>query len=200
VAFAAAGVGGTTRHWLAALQRGWYVLLDAMKRKIARRLLPALLVFHAVYAFSQESSNGALMGAASCADPLGVVNRLYDSTESAHYDASLRFFTSDAVFDTWTTGVNGHVMGVRRHLVGRKEIRTFLPEGRGLRWRLPGVGADGPEYRQKKVIITGNVVRFSLEPDRRRADGREYNYFTVEAVLAGCLVRSLTVIEQITWL
>jgi hypothetical protein len=171
-----------------------------MKKKIARRFLLALLVFQAAFLFPQESSNGALMGAASCADPLGVVNGFYNSTEDAHFDGSLRFFTSDAVFDTWTTGVNGHVVGVRRHLVGRRQIRAFLPEGRGLQWRLPGVGSDGPVYRQKKVTITGNVVRFSLEPDHRRPDGREYNYFTVEAVLAGCLIRSLTVIEQITWL
>jgi hypothetical protein len=171
-----------------------------MKKITTRLLVLAVLALPAAFLFPQGSSNGALMGAASCADPLGVINRLYDSTEDAHFDGSLRFFTSDAVFDTWATGVNGHIMGVRRHLVGRQQIRTFLPEGRGLRWRLPGVGSEGPVYRQKKVIIAGNVLRFSLEPDRRRPDGREYNYFTVEAVLAGCLIRSLTVIEQVTWL
>ena len=111
----------------------------------------------------------------------------------------MRLFTTDATFATWATGVNGHMM-VRRHLAGKQQIRGFLPEGRGLRWRLPGAGTDGPVYRQAKVSVTGNTVRFVLEPDRRRPDGREYNYFSVEAVLAGCLIRSLTVIEQITWL
>jgi len=170
-----------------------------MKKRTALLLTCVLFLFPAALLFPQEPSNGALMGAASCADPLGAVNRLWDSTEAARFDASARSFTSDAVFDTWATGVNGHQM-VRRHLVGRQQIRAFLPEGRGLRWRLPGMGPEGPVYRQAKVSVSGNVVRFSLQPDRRRPDGREYNYFTVEAVLAGCLVRSLTVIEQITWL
>jgi hypothetical protein len=171
-----------------------------MKKNLGSRALLALLVFPAASLFSQGSTTGAVISAAACPDPLGVVNGLYNSTEAARFDASLRFFAPDAVFATWATGVNGHVVGVRRHLVGRGQIRTFLPEGRGLRWRLPGAAQDGPVYRQAKVMIAGNVVRFSLQPDRRRPDGREYNYFTVEAVLSGCLIASLTVIEQITWL
>jgi hypothetical protein len=188
------------RRWLAGNRRRWYVLFDTMKKRIAGLLVFATLIVPVSMVFPQDSPAGALMGAASCADPLGAVNRLYDSTEAAHFDASALFFTSDAVFQTWATGVNGHIVGVRRHLVGRQQIRKFLPEGRGLRWRLPDAGSDGPIYMQKKVSVTGNVVRFSLQPDRRRADGREYNYFTIEAVLAGCLIRSLTVIEQVTWL
>jgi hypothetical protein len=164
-----------------------------------RRLALAFLLLPASLLFSQDTPTGALMGAVSCANPLGAVNDLYNSNEAARFDASMRFFTSDARFDTWATGVNGHMM-VKRHLSGKQQIRKFLPEGRGLRWRLPGAGSDGPVYRQTKVSISGNVVRFVLEPDRRRPGGREYNYFSVEAVLSGCLIRSLTVIEQITWL
>jgi hypothetical protein len=33
-----------------------------------------------------------------------------------------------------------------------------------------------------------------------RGLGRLYNPFTIEAVLEGCKIRSLTVIEQVTWL
>ncbi len=125
-----------------------------MKKNIGRRLVLALLVFQAAALFSQDSTRSAVINAASCPDPLGAVNGLYDSTEASHYAASLRFFA-------------------------------------------PGAG---PVYRQAKIAIEGNVVRFSLQRDRRRPDGREYNYFTVEAVLSGCQIKSLTVIEQITWL
>jgi len=170
-----------------------------MKKSVARVLVLALLTIAVSLSFPQDSPTGALMSAASCADPLGVVNDFYKSNEAGRFDASVRLFTTDATFATWATGVNGHMM-VQRHLAGKRQIRKFLPDGRGVRRRLPGVGSDGPVYRQTKVSVSGNTVRFVLEPDRRRADGREYNYFSVEAILAGCLIRSLTVIEQITWL
>ena len=88
----------------------------------------------------------------------------------------------------------------QKHLRGRAQIRSYLPAARGLSWRLPGSPADGPIYHETKVKVAGGTVRFMLEPDRKRPNGRLYNPFSVEAQLEGCRIRSLTVIEHVTWL
>lgn len=98
-----------------------------MKKRIELLLVLALLGIPAAALFPQGSQTGALMGAASCANPLGVVNDLYNSNEAARFDASMRLFTTDATFATWATGVNGHMM-VQRHLAGKQQIRRFLPD------------------------------------------------------------------------
>ncbi len=161
-------------------------------------LLAAFLILLAPSPALIAQSSGYI-GAASCADPAGVLSDFYDANDAGRFDASVRLLTDDAVLATWATGVNGHKM-VLRNLEGRAQIRQFLPQGRGFAWRLPGAGPDGPVYRRTKLAVAGNVVRFVLEPDRRRPTGGLYNYFSVEAVLAGCRIASLTVIEQITWL
>jgi hypothetical protein len=134
-----------------------------------------------------------------CADPMAVVRSFYDANDDARFAASMKYVTDDVAFDTWATGVNGHIM-VQRHLNGKKALRAFLPQGRGLSRKLPDSPADGPIYHESRIVVSGNRVRFMLEPDRMRPNGKPYNPFTIEVVLCGCRIKSLTVIEQITWL
>jgi hypothetical protein len=86
----------------------------------------------------------------------------------------------------------------QRHLKGRDALRRFLVEGRGLRHRLPDSPPDGPIYHESRVTVEGSTVRFMLEPDRKRPNGRLFNPFSVEAVLDGCRIKSLTIIERVT--
>ena len=136
---------------------------------------------------------------ASCPDPLAVLKAFYDSNDAGSFTASMRYVTDDATIDTWATGVNGYIMA-KRHAEGEAGIRKFLPEGRGLSMHLPDPAHDGPVFRETRVTVSGNTVQFMLEPDRERPNGRPYNPFSVQAVLDGCRIKSLTVIERVTWL
>ena len=134
-----------------------------------------------------------------CADPLAVLKSFYDSNDAGQFEASAQYLSEDVTFDTWATGVNGYVMA-QRHLRGKEALRRFLGEARGVRHYLPGSPADGPVFRETRVSISGDTVQFMLEPDRKRPNGRAYNPFSIEAVLDGCRIKSLTVIERVTWL
>ena len=136
---------------------------------------------------------------APCSDPMTVMRSLYDATDGLRFKAAMSYFAEDAAFDTWATGVNGYIMA-RHHLKGKKQIASFLREGRGLRRHLPDSPADGPVYHETRISVSGSTVRFMLEPDRKRPNGRQYNPFSIEATLDGCRILSLTVIEQVTWL
>lgn len=128
-----------------------------------------------------------------------MLRAFYDSNDAQRFDASARYLSEDVKFDTWATGVNGYIMA-QRHLRGREALRKFLGEARGVRWRLPDSPPDGPVYRQTRINVSGSTVQFMLEPDRMRPNGRPYNPFSIEAVLDGCRIKSLTVIERVTWL
>ncbi len=134
-----------------------------------------------------------------CTDPMAVLKAFYQSNDEQRYDASMKYLREDITFDTWATGVNGYIMAAR-HLKGKAALRRFLGEARGLRHRLPGSAADGPVYHETRITVDGADVKFMLEPDRKRPDGRLYNPFSIEAVVDGCRIKSLTVIENITWL
>ncbi len=136
---------------------------------------------------------------APCSDPMAVLKAFYDSNDARHFDASAKYLTDDVTFATWATGVNGHIM-VQRHLKGKEALRRFLAQGRGLASRLPDSPPDGPVYSVTRVSVSGPDVKFMLEPDRIRPNGRPYNPFSIEAILDGCRIKSLTVIEQVTWL
>jgi hypothetical protein len=43
------------------------------------------------------------------------------------------------------------------------------------------------------------VNSFMLRPDRLSLDGRPYNPYKVEVIFLGCKIKSLTVIEFISW-
>jgi len=137
--------------------------------------------------------------AAGCADPVAVLRAFYAANDAGLWNKSAAMLADAVVFDSWATGVNGHIMA-KRHREGRAALKAFLPEARGVRHRLPESPLDGPVFRETRLSVKGNVVQFMLEPDRLRPDGRPYNPYSVEAVLDGCRIRTLTVIERVTWL
>lgn len=147
---------------------------------------------------AQAQSPGPGPGA-QCSDPMAVLKAFYGSNDARRFDASMKYLTDDVNFATWATGVQGYIM-VHRQLKGKKALRGFLPQGRGLASRLPDSPPDGPVYHITRISVAGTDVKFMLEPDRIRPNGRPYNPFSIEATLDGCRIKSLTVIEQITWL
>ncbi len=163
-------------------------------------LVPAFsLVFALVQCIPAYSQTAGAGRGASCADPLAVLRAFYDSNDARRFEASARYLSEDVKFDTWATGVNGYMMG-QRHLRGKDALQKFLGEARGVRRHLPGAPADGPVYRETRISVSGDTVQFMLEPDRKRPNGKLYNPFSIEAVLDGCRIKSLTVIERVTWL
>jgi hypothetical protein len=157
-------------------------------------LILAIMLLHPARAQSSRTGSGV-----PCSAPMAVLKAFYDSNDAGRFDGSIKYVTDDVAFDTWATGVNGHIM-VPRHLKGKQALRGFLARGRGLSRRLPDSPPDGPVYHETRIIVSGNHVQFMLEPDRIRPNGRLYNPFSIEAILDGCRIKSLTVIEQITWL
>jgi hypothetical protein len=150
----------------------------------------------AVPAFAQGKASAA---PAACADPHGVLKAFYDSNDARRFDASMKYIAADATIDTWATGVNGYIMS-KRHAEGAAGIRKFLSQGRGLSLHLPDPAPDGPVFHETRLRVSGNTVEFMLEPDRLRPNGKPYNPYSVQAVLDGCRIKSLTVIERVTWL
>jgi hypothetical protein len=165
-----------------------------MRRILDRTIFGLLLAIAA--AVPAAAQTGAR---ASCSDPMAVLRSFYDDNDARRFNASASLLTEDVTFATWAGGVNGRQMMLRR-FSGRKALRAFLSQGRGLSRRLPDSPPDGPVYHENRITVSGNEVKFMLEPDRKRPNGALYNYFSVDAVLDGCRIKSLTVIEQITWL
>ena len=168
-----------------------------MRAPWARIWLSLLLAAAAAGAAAAQEANPGSGG--SCADPLAVLRAFYNSNDARRYDESAKLVAGDVAFATWASGVNGRQM-MLRHLNGKSALRRYLSQGRGLSRRLPDSPPDGPVYHENRITVSGNEVKFMLEPDRRRPNGGLYNYFSVDAVLDGCRIKSLTVIEQITWL
>ena len=152
-----------------------------------------------VLAFTAAAALAAGAQPAACIDPLAVLRAFYAANDAGQWEKSAALLADNVVFDTWATGVNGYIMA-KRHREGRAALKAFLAEARGVRHRLPESPVDGPVFRETKLSVKGNTVEFMLEPDRLRSNGRPYNPYSVEAVLDGCRIRALTVIERVTWL
>jgi hypothetical protein len=167
----------------------------------AMKILIAAFGFALVVAltYSARAQTAGTRSGEPCSAPMAVLKAFYDSNDAGRFDASMKYLTDDVAFATWATGVNGHIM-VQRQLKGKKALRQFLARGRGLSRRLPDSPPDGPIYHETRINLSGNDVKFMLEPDRIRPNGRPYNPFSIEAILDGCRIKSLPVIEQITWL
>ena len=131
-----------------------------------------------------------------CPDPMAIIRAFYDANDASHFEVSLGFLAEDATLSTWAEGVNGYHARARR-MTGKQEIRPVLAE-LGLRRITDQPG--GPIYHETRVQVAGDHVTFILEPDRRRPNGKPYNPFKVEVVFAGCKIKSLTVIDLVTWL
>ncbi len=137
----------------------------------------------------------SLTGISPCTDPMAIIKAFYDSNDASQYDASIALLTSDATLTSWAEGVNGRHWQERR-LSGKEQIRTVL-SNRGLR-RISGQ-RNAPIFHEAEAKISGDQVTFMLRPDRLGRDGRPYNPYRVEAVFVGCKIKSLTVIEFISW-
>ena len=153
-----------------------------------------VVVLAVVFPFSVRGQ-----AAGGCADPLSVVRAFYRANDTGQFEAALKLVVDDVKFDTWATGANGYMMA-QRHLRGKKALLSFLPHARGVRYRLPDHPPDGPVYHETQLSVAGNTVTFRLEPDRKAPDGRPYTPFSVEAVVNGCHIKALTVIERVTQL
>jgi hypothetical protein len=133
---------------------------------------------------------------AACSDPVAVVKALYTSINSGQYDASLAFFASDATLSSWAEGINGHHM-TEKDYSGLEQLRTAFTNP-GL--RLNSGQPDSPIYHEDKYKAAGNKVTLMLIPDRVHPDGRPYNPYTITVIFDGCKIKSMTVVEQVTWL
>jgi ABC-type transport system substrate-binding protein len=131
-----------------------------------------------------------------CANPLTVVKTLYDADSANQLDTSLALFTDDATFASWAQGINDHHMS-EKNLSGKDQIRTVLADP-GLVYTSGTPGA--PVFKQSEVTVSGNQLTFMFRPDRLRPNGRQYNPYKVQVVFDGCQIKSLTVIEMVTWL
>jgi hypothetical protein len=165
------------------------------------RVFCATLVFLAALAvpLTAQGAQGAGPSSTGCLDPHAVLKAFYASNDARAYGASMKYVADDAIVDFWATGVNGYIMS-KRHAQGAAGIRKFLPEARGLSLHLPDFPPDGPAFHETRLVVSGNTVQFMLEPDRMRPNGRPYNPYSVQAVLDGCRIKTLTVIERVTWL
>jgi hypothetical protein len=103
--------------------------------------------------------------------------------------------TPEATVATWAEGVNGRHWQ-ERQLTGREQILGVLAN-RG--FRRIGEQVGGPVFRETEAKVAGERVTFMLRPDRLGRDSKPYNPYKVEAVFAGCKIKSLTVIEYISW-
>jgi hypothetical protein len=133
---------------------------------------------------------------ATCPDPAVIVKALYDSNDAGQFDTSLAFFTEDAALSSWAEGINGHHM-MEKDYTGIEQLRTALSNP-GLR-RNSGQ-PDSPIYHEDKIKVAGNKVTLMLIPDRTHPDGKLYNPFTIVVVFDGCKIKSMNVVEQVTWL
>ena len=136
-----------------------------------------------------------LTGTPPCPDPMAIIKAFYDSNDASQFDASFAFLTTDATLSSWAEGINGRHWQ-EKHLTGRQQIRTVLGD-RGFR-RTSGQ-PDAPTFHETEAKVSGSQVTFMLRPDRLGPDGRPYNPYRVEATFLGCKIKSLTVIELISW-
>jgi hypothetical protein len=135
------------------------------------------------------------VSASPCSDPMKVIKDFYDSTDSLQFDRSLSFFTADAELTTWAEGVNGRHWQ-ETHYYGPDQIRKALNR-RGLR-RI-SENPNSPIFRETEEKVLSDKVSFMLRPDRLGPDQRPYNPYQVITTFDNCRIKTLTVIEYITW-
>jgi hypothetical protein len=126
---------------------------------------------------------------------MAIIKAFYDSNDALQFDASLEFFTADATLSSWAVGLEGRHWQ-EKHLTDKEQIRAVLGN-RGLRRISEQPGA--PIFHETESRMSGDKLIFMLRPDRLSPDGRPYNPYRVEVVFSGCKIKSLTVIELISW-
>lgn len=175
-------------------------LIEFTKGKFNMKRMMAIVVWLGIAASLTGCSavSQVFAGAPSttgCKDPLGVIKSFYNANDAAQYDTSLALLSDDVVFASWAEGMNGHHM-IEKHLSGKEQVREILGNN-GLRFT--STQADGPRYAVEDEKVNGDAVTFFLRPDRMHVNGRPYNPYMVTMVFDGCKIKSLTVIEEVTW-
>ena len=146
-------------------------------------------------ASSAPAAPGEITTVTVCPDSIAVVKAFYDLNDAGRLDASLALLSDDVTLSFWAEGMQGHHMG-EKHLAGKQAVRAILGDP-GLR-RTSGQ-PNGPIYHETEVQVSGNEITFMLRPDRLRPNGKPYSPYKIDAIFDGCKIRSLTVIEYITW-
>jgi hypothetical protein len=164
-----------------------------MTRAIETLAWAGLIVLIAVC--STAGPQPRLTGTLACPYPMAIIKAFDDSNDTSHFEASFAFLTPDATLSSWVEGLNGRHWQ-EKHLTGKEQIRTVLSNP-GLR-RTAGQ-SDAPIFHETEAKISGDQVIFMLQPDRLSPDGRPYNPYKVEVIFLGCKIKSLTVIELISW-
>ncbi len=158
-------------------------------------LFPVLLTFTMLMAGCNAVEQHPPTATPACADAVAIITAFYDANDAGRYDESLGYLLPDAALTTWAEGVNGRHWQ-EKQLTGREEIREVL-SNRGLS-RTSGQ-PDDPIFQMEDMQVSGDRVTFYLRPDRTGRDGKPYNPYRVEAIFEGCKIKSLTVIEFISW-
>jgi hypothetical protein len=127
---------------------------------------------------------------------VSIIKAFYDANDAAAFEKSLAYLSEDVTLSSHAEGVNGHRM-MEKELAGKDQVRTALGDS-GLRHS--STRPDGPVYHEQELKASGDTVTFKLQPDRTHPNGRPYNPYKVEIIFAGCKIKSLTVVELVTWL
>jgi len=160
-----------------------------------------LLVCFVLASVALSRADGQASGgpSAGCSDPLSVLAAFYRSNDAGRFNASAALLAPDVIFDTWATGANGYIMA-SKHLGGRRALRDFLSQARGLSHFLPDRRPNGPIFLETRESAAGGTIDLRLDPDRLTPERRHYNAYDIKVVFDGCLIKAITVIERVSWL
>ncbi len=139
-------------------------------------------------------ASSRLAGQPPCPDPVAVVTAFYAANDAGNYEASRALLAPGATLATWGEGVNGRHWQ-ERHRTGWEQIQPVL-DTRGLR-RDSGVPGQ-PIFYEADVKVRGEQVDLMLRPDRVGMNGRVHDPYAVTALVSGCQIKSLTVVERFT--
>jgi len=123
------------------------------------------------------------------------MQQYYESADARKFDICLSFFAANAELTTWAEGVNGRHWHERR-VSGLNEIRNMLGS-RGFR-RVSG-DQSGLKFNETESRVESNRIVFMLRPDRLSSDGRPYNPYRIEVTLENCKIKTMAVVEYISW-
>jgi hypothetical protein len=131
----------------------------------------------------------------TCPQGEQVLRSFYAATDAGDATRALDLLAPDATLVSWSEGINGHHMDYHEY-VGKDAIAAALANP-GLRH---SSGKEGdPVFHEESIKLSGDTITFYLRPDRKHPDGRPYNPFQITVVFHACQIRSLTVVERVTW-
>ncbi len=163
---------------------GTKITVRGFKKQIAFSAAISFYMFAAAIGYGQKNC-----------DLMQIMKEYYDSTDAQRYGKSISFFTDDAELITWTEGVNGR-RWQEKHYHG-DQIRNVLNR-RGL--RRVSESASSPIFHETEVKASSNEITFMLRPDRLGPRNKMYNPYQVNVTFENCRIKTMTVIELISWI